>query len=248
MQELARGWLLAQPSKSLSEIGLSSNRAGSACKRKVSLLGMIVVLISMWGDVVSAADADPLQDFCVAASPGMPCANPSSLTGASFKSSLLRGPSPSSTSLTGVSITSSTSSSFPALNSQGLSFTRVDFLPGGLLPPHVHPRASEVLFLISGSLLVGFIDTTNTLFSTSLSPGDLFVFPRGLVHYALNPEPSPALSVSGLNSQNPGASLLPQALFTSSPSLPDQILEKAFSLSHHEVDLLKSTIPKAMQK
>ncbi len=38
---------------------------------------------------------------------------------------------------------------------------RFELLPCGTNPPHTHPRASELLFLVSGGpLLAGFVDTS----------------------------------------------------------------------------------------
>ena len=75
----------------------------------------------------------------------------------------------------------------PGLNTLGISMARIDFAPnGGLNPPHTHPRATELLVVIEGTLYVGFITTNNTLISTTLEKGDVFVFPKGLVHFQKN--------------------------------------------------------------
>ncbi|KAK3017236.1 hypothetical protein RJ639_005524 [Escallonia herrerae] len=57
---------------------------------------------------------------------------------------------------------------FPALNGQSVSYAVLQFSAGSVNPPHTHPRASELLFLLSGSLEVGFVDTTNKLFTQTL--------------------------------------------------------------------------------
>ena len=46
--------------------------------------------------------------------------------------------------------------------------------------------AGAFLFLLDGALEVGFVDTTNKLFTQTLQAGDMFVFPKGLVHYQIN--------------------------------------------------------------
>jgi hypothetical protein len=47
---------------------------------------------------------------------------------------------------------------------QGLSIVRFKMVPCGSNLPHTHPRASEVLSLLSGGpLQVGFVDTTGNL-------------------------------------------------------------------------------------
>jgi quercetin dioxygenase-like cupin family protein len=55
---------------------------------------------------------------------------------------------------------------------------RLDFAQGGLVPPHTHPRATEILFVVEGSLLVGFVSISNQLFATTINTGDVFVFPE----------------------------------------------------------------------
>ncbi|KAG2669463.1 hypothetical protein I3760_14G035900 [Carya illinoinensis] len=72
---------------------------------------------------------------------------------------------------------------------------------GSINPPHTHSRTAELLFLLGGALEVGFIDTTNKLFTQVLQTGDLFVFPMGLVHYEFNSDAnSSALAISAFGS------------------------------------------------
>jgi len=52
-----------------------------------------------------------------------------------------------------------------------------------LNPPHTYPHSAELLFRLDGTPEVGFVDTTNKLFTQILQAGDLLIFPNGLVHY-----------------------------------------------------------------
>ena len=72
---------------------------------------------------------------------------------------------------------------FPALNGQSVSIAVLQYPAGSVNPPHTHPHSAELLFLLDGALEVGFVDTTNKLFTQTLQAGDMFVFPKGLVHY-----------------------------------------------------------------
>ncbi|KAI5075619.1 hypothetical protein GOP47_0009695 [Adiantum capillus-veneris] len=93
--------------------------------------------------------------------------------------------------------------------------------------------------MAQGALIVGFVSTTdNTLFQQTLQEGDLFVFPRGLSHFQLNPDAhKPALAISALNSQNPGVSQLAPALFAAQPPLPKEVLQIALGLNdQREID------------
>ena len=41
---------------------------------------------------------------------------------------------------------------FPCLNTLGISLACIDFAPYGLNPPHTHPRGTELLVVIEGTL------------------------------------------------------------------------------------------------
>jgi hypothetical protein len=54
----------------------------------------------------------------------------------------------------------------PGLNTLGISIVRIDYAPWGINPPHTHPRATEILRVIEGSLKVGFVTSNQkTVFS-----------------------------------------------------------------------------------
>lgn len=206
------------------------------------LVGVALLLLLPF--IVYCADPDPLSDFCVADNSntnlffnGIPCKNPASVTSADFGTSVL-GTAGNVSNALGIGLgVASAASTVPGLNTQSLTVIRIDYAKGGLVPPHVHPRASEIVFVSKGSVYVGFVDTSGNLFSTTLSAGDIFVFPRGLVHFQYANVPS--LSFSSLNSQSPGLSLVASALFGCTPSIHDIVLEKTFSLSRQEVEAFK---------
>ncbi|XP_024520700.1 putative germin-like protein 2-1 [Selaginella moellendorffii] len=186
---------------------------------------------------VHAADEDMLQDFCVADNGskikvnGVVCKAAADVKAEDFKSSLLATPGNTDNKL-GSNVTLASVNNFPGLNTFGVAFARVDYAPGGTNPPHVHPRGSELLFLVHGNLLVGFVTTLpdNKLFAQMLYPGDLFVFPRGLVHFQLNVGKEPAVAMAGFNSQNPGATQVAKAVFDSNPPINDDVIAKAFQI------------------
>ncbi|WKA02855.1 hypothetical protein VitviT2T_021007 [Vitis vinifera] len=62
---------------------------------------------------------------------------------------------------------------------------RIDYEPYGQNPPHTHPRATEIITVLKGTLYVGFVTsyTENHLISKVLNKGDVFVFPIGLIHF-----------------------------------------------------------------
>jgi quercetin dioxygenase-like cupin family protein len=80
----------------------------------------------------------------------------------------------------------------------------VDIAIGAVVPSHTHPRASELLYVVDGELYTGFVDTNNKVYDTVIRTGDVFIFPRGLVHFQLNIGKKTSLTIVILNSQNPG--------------------------------------------
>jgi len=45
----------------------------------------------------------------------------------------------------------------PGLNTLGISLARIDYAPLGENTPHTHPRATEILTVLEGTLYVGFV-------------------------------------------------------------------------------------------
>jgi hypothetical protein len=82
------------------------------------------------------------------------------------------------------------------------------------------------------------VSTNNKLFATTVNQGDVFVLPRGLLHFELNVGKGQATAIAALNSQNPGVQAQAAALFGS--GISDVVLEKAFGLNEKAVDHIKS--------
>lgn len=139
----------------------------------------------------------------------------------------------------GVTITLATVLNITGLNTLGVSMARVDYAPGGINPPHIHPRATEIVFVLEGELDVSFITTDNKLYSKSVKTGDVFVFPRGLIHFQKNKGNVPAAVIAAFNSQLPGTQRVPNALFVSFPSVPNDVLAKSFKIGKKLVKKIK---------
>ena len=176
------------------------------------LLSQLLTLFLLLG--LCRPDPDPLQDYCIADNKkpeaifinGVPCINPKLATPSHFATSALS--KPGNISKPGFSVTLTDTVNLPGLNTLGLALARVDIGPGRIIPPHSHPRASEVTICLQGVLLVGFRDTLNRNFNQTLRPGESFVFPKGLIHFLFNEDrQKPVLALSGFNSQNPGTKI-----------------------------------------
>ncbi|GFZ14621.1 germin-like protein 5 [Actinidia rufa] len=128
---------------------------------------------------------------------------------------------------------------FPALEGQSVSYAVLQYPAGTVNPPHTHPRASELLFLLRGSLEVGFVNTTNKLFTQTLQSGDVFVFPKGLVHYQYNKDSSVfALAISSFGSVSAGTVSIPTTVFNT--SIFDGVLAKSFKTDSATIEKLKA--------
>lgn len=194
-----------------------------------------------------AYDPDMLQDVCVADSTsgvklnGFACKNVANITPEDFFFSGLSKPGSTNTTM-GSIVTGANVEKIPGLNTLGVSMGRIDFAPGGLNPPHTHPRATEMIFVLYGELDVGFITTSNKLIAKHIKGGENFVFPRGLVHFQKNNGDQPAAVITAFNSQLPGTQSIAATLFTSTPPVPDHVLTKAFQVGTKQVEKIRDRL------
>ena len=146
------------------------------------------------------------------------------------------------TNAVGSNVTQVTVNPLPGLNTFGISMVRIDYAPWGQNAPHTHPRATEILVVIEGSLLVGFVtsNTDNKLFTQRLEKGDVFVFPEGLIHFQQNIGNGYAVAIAALSSQNPGVITIANAVFGSNPDISDDILARAFQVDKKVIDEIQS--------
>ena len=77
--------------------------------------------------------------------------------------------------------------------------------------PHTHPRATEILYLVSGEMETGFIEENGARFVHNvLTKGQGTLFPQGSIHYQINTGCDPVLFVAALNNEDPGTSQIAQ--------------------------------------
>ncbi|KAG8086923.1 hypothetical protein GUJ93_ZPchr0010g8520 [Zizania palustris] len=238
-----------------------------------TFLLLVAALLGLASWQAIASDPGPLQDFCVADlhSPvrvnGFVCKDPMAVNADDFfKAAMLDKPRDTEKSKVGSNVTmvnvmqipglntlgisiariDYAPIGFPGLNTLGISIARIDYAPLGENPPHTHPRATEILTVLEGTLYVGFVTSNqanreNKLFSKVLNKGDVFVFPQGLIHFQFNPNPHvPAVAIAALSSQNPGAITIANAVFGSKPAISDDVLAKAFQVEKGTIDWLQA--------
>ncbi|KAG8649821.1 germin-like protein subfamily 1 member 7 [Manihot esculenta] len=212
------------------------------------LAASAALVLALAFSMASAYDPSPLQDFCVAMNDpknavfvnGKFCKNPNLTVADDFSFSGLNIPGNTENRVRS-NVTLLNVDRIPGLNTLGISLARLDFAPnGGLNPPHIHPRATEILVVIEGTLYVGFVTSNpNRLITKVLYPGDVFVFPIGLIHFQFNVGKTNAVAFAGLSSQNPGVITIANAVFGSNPSINPDVLVKAFQLDKNVVNYLQ---------
>ncbi|KAK4416599.1 putative germin-like protein 2-1 [Sesamum alatum] len=210
---------------------------------------LAAILIASLSPFAYASDPSPLQDFCVAVNDsvasvfvnGKICKNPNMVVAEDFFFSGLNKPGNTSNPV-GSMVTAVNVNNLLGLNTLGISLARIDFAPYGINPPHTHPRASEILLVVEGTLYVGFVTSNpgNKLFTKYLYPGDVFVFPQGLIHFQFNVGKTNALAFAGLSSQNPGVITIANAVFGSKPPINTDVLAKAFQVEKKVIDYLQA--------
>nr|GEY16629.1 germin-like protein 9-3 [Tanacetum cinerariifolium] len=92
---------------------------------------------------------------------------------------------------------------------------------------------------VGGSLEVGFVDTTNKLFTQTLQEGDIFVFPKGLVHFQFNNDAmNPVVALSAFGSANAGTVSVPNSVFNS--TIDSSILALSFKTDVATIQKIKA--------
>ncbi|XP_021658726.2 germin-like protein subfamily 1 member 20 [Hevea brasiliensis] len=207
------------------------------------------LLLVLSSSYVFAYDPSPLQDFCVAINGskdgvfvnGNFCKDPMTVTADDFSFSGLNIPR-NTTNQNGFNITLLNVDTVPGLNTLGISMARIDFAAnGGETPPHTHPRATEMLIVLEGTLYAGFVTSNQPyrLITKVLNAGDAFVIPIGLVHFQFNIGNTNAVAVAGFNSQNPGVLVIANAVFGSNPPIYPDVLVNGFQLDRDVVNYLQ---------
>ncbi|GJN17934.1 hypothetical protein PR202_gb05042 [Eleusine coracana subsp. coracana] len=165
---------------STRELFFSADHHASACDLSSCYWWLVLVLsarppVPIYDSVAARTTGScgiNAFDFCVAdlkaaTTPvdGFPCKPASTVVDDDFFSRAITASASTRSNPFGVNATRATASTFPGLNTLGLSITRVDMAPGGLNPPHSHPRASELVMVLKGEVTVGFTTSANQLFS-----------------------------------------------------------------------------------
>ncbi|KAJ6717502.1 ACONITASE/IRON-RESPONSIVE ELEMENT FAMILY MEMBER [Salix purpurea] len=199
-----------------------------------------ILFVSLFIGLVSS-DPLPVQDYCVAVTDSetyIPCKNSSLVTIEDFMFYGLNATVEFNDA--GLAIVSVNANTFPGLRTQGVSLARADFAVGGVAVPHVHPRATEVAWVLEGTFLSGFIDSQERVFSKVIQKGDVFLIPRGLVHFHKNVGDVQGSLLGFYNSENPGRSTFQDTIFGC--GVKEELLGKYLGLSAEDISKMRGKL------
>ncbi|KAL8463855.1 hypothetical protein ACS0TY_033706 [Phlomoides rotata] len=215
----------------------------------LSILALVIITLFPFA---SAFDATPIQDLCVAdrgASSvivnGVPCKDISLIEADDFVFHGLHEPGNTDNPF-GASLTTASVDSVSGLNTLGMALARLDFKPTGFIPPHVHPRATEIIIVLEGSMEVGFVTSYpeyKHFGPKVLEKGDTFVIPVGLLHYQRQVGTQNTSAISVVNSQNPGIVAITNELFAASPHIDGGYLSTVLSVDQEIIENIQLNYP-----
>ncbi|KAF2754342.1 RmlC-like cupin [Pseudovirgaria hyperparasitica] len=131
---------------------------------------------------------------------------------------------------------------FPALVGTGVSMATASFPACVVAPVHIHPRATELFLVTSGTIQTTLIpefgagplpSTSNTanpntrIISNTLTAGQMTVFPQGGFHLQINPTCENATAAAAFSSDDEGVI----AIVPSLVSLNEGLLQDVFGQS-----------------
>nr|KYP63704.1 Auxin-binding protein ABP20 [Cajanus cajan] len=190
--------------------------------------------------LLSSTSYASVNDFCIAdlkgpnSPSGYQCKPPNTVTVDDFVfSGFVAG---NITNPFNIALTPAFVTEFPGVNGLGISAARLDMGVGGSVPMHSHPGATELLIMAKGKITAGFI-TPSGPYVKKLKPGDVMVFPQGLMHFQVNSGKGKASAVLAFSSENPSAQLLDLLLFGN--SLPSELVAQTTLLDVAQVKKLK---------
>ncbi|CAL5012872.1 unnamed protein product [Urochloa decumbens] len=211
---------------------------------KAAVLHLVLVLVPLLSLLLPFSSLALTQDFCVAnlllpdTPSGYPCKPKLAVAANDFYTDVLSRPGPVFAPFN-TSLASANVKQVPGMNGLGIGATRVDILPGGVVPLHTHPEASEFIYVLDGTMLAGFVSAeTNAAYTKTLNKGDLYVFAQGLLHFQINLGNTTAVAINAYSSHNPGLQITDFALFAN--RLPADVVSKVTFITKEEVERLKA--------
>ncbi|KAL5116995.1 hypothetical protein ACEQ8H_005081 [Pleosporales sp. CAS-2024a] len=130
--------------------------------------------------------------------------------------------------------------SFPALTTHGMTISLLKLAACGMLPPHLHPRATNLVTAVTGNTTTYMIAENGVRpVVTQLTPMKMTIFPAGSLHSMQNNDCNPALLISALNSEDTGTNNILPSLW----DMPWDIIQAAFGNAGLDTQSTGGNIP-----
>ncbi|TKX24222.1 cupin-like protein 1 [Elsinoe australis] len=111
-------------------------------------------------------------------------------------------------------VVNANAATFPTVIGNGMTMAILNLGPCSMLPPHLHPRASNYVVAVHGTTQTYMIAENGArTVSTLLSPGQMTIFPQGAIHTMFNTGCDNAQLVSALSSEDTGTMNLVNGLY-----------------------------------
>ncbi|KAF3935390.1 Spherulin-1B [Dactylellina cionopaga] len=135
------------------------------------------------------------------------------------------------------SVVTANAANFPAVIGNGMSMALITLAPCGMLPAHIHPRATNYVVGTKGSTKTYFFEENGgKVVVNTLTPGVMTIFPQASLHTMFNDGCTEATLISALSSEDPGTLTFANSLF----ELPTDLVSNAFG---GDVSSLKNKVP-----
>ncbi|KAK0122531.1 hypothetical protein ONS96_009573 [Cadophora gregata f. sp. sojae] len=85
------------------------------------------------------------------------------------------------------SVVNANAATFPALTTMGMTLAMLNLGPCAMLPPHMHPRATNLVVAVEGTTNTYMVEENGArLVKETLTPGKMTIFPQGSLHTMQN--------------------------------------------------------------
>lgn len=108
--------------------------------------------------------------------------------------------------------------------------------------PHVHPRGSEISYVLRGNITFGMVEENagrNNLVIRNISEGQTIHVPTGLLHFSMNDACTPAAFLANFATKDPGT----QTIWHSLMMVPNPVLHAATGIPESTFSMLKTNYP-----
>ncbi|KAF2739459.1 RmlC-like cupin [Polyplosphaeria fusca] len=140
------------------------------------------------------------------------------------------------------SVVNANAATFPTLAGVGMTMAQLNLGPCAMLPPHWHPRATNLVVAVTGNITTWMVGENGVkVVTTELTPGKMTVFPRASLHAMQNNGCDNAQLISALNSDDAGTTNIFNTAFD---NIPHEVLAAAFGDDEFDAGTVGKNIPK----